>query len=141
MNDRLQRFLELEQLSPSRFADILGVQRSGMSHILSGRNKPSFDFIRKMILKFPTLNAEWLITGKGKVYKEQLSQPSLDSPVDMAERNLFSEVAGAEEEKPALELPENRINEKMGPDICKNGHLTKVIMIYSNHTFEEFTEK
>jgi transcriptional regulator with XRE-family HTH domain len=71
MNTRLQQFLSLENLTPARLADILGVQRSGMSHILSGRNKPGYDFILKMCLKFPDLNANWFITGKGKPYLER----------------------------------------------------------------------
>lgn len=70
MNSRLQQFLELENLTPARLADMLGVQRSGLSHILSGRNKPGYDFINKLLLKFPAINAEWLLTGKGKPYKE-----------------------------------------------------------------------
>ena len=70
MNTRLQQFLDLENLSPARLADIIGVQRSGLSHILSGRNKPSFDFIRRILVKFPRINADWLITGKGKPYKD-----------------------------------------------------------------------
>lgn len=70
MNSRLQQFLELENLTPARLADMLGVQRSGVSHILSGRNKPGYDFINKLLLKFPAINAEWLLTGKGKPYKE-----------------------------------------------------------------------
>ena len=70
MKERLQQFLNSEQLTSSKLSDILGIQRSGMSHILSGRNKPSFDFIQKLLLKFPSLNAEWLITGKGNMYKE-----------------------------------------------------------------------
>jgi Helix-turn-helix. len=47
MNNRLQQFLSLENLTPSALADKLGVQRSGLSHILSGRNKPGYDFIKK----------------------------------------------------------------------------------------------
>lgn len=73
MNKRIQQFLELEDLTPAKLAEILGIQRSGLSHILAGRNKPSFDFIERMLTKFPTLSAEWLITGKGKPYKEQNS--------------------------------------------------------------------
>ena len=46
MNRRLQQFLELEQLKPAQFADIMGIQRSNVSHILSGRNKPGFDSTR-----------------------------------------------------------------------------------------------
>ncbi len=70
MNSRLQQFLELENLTPARLADMLGVQRSGLSHILSGRNKPGYDFIYKLLTRFPAVNAEWLLTGKGKPYKE-----------------------------------------------------------------------
>ncbi len=81
MNTRLQQFLSLENLTPARLADILGVQRSGMSHILSGRNKPGYDFILKMCLKFPDLNANWFITGKGKPYLERNSSPIPSSVV------------------------------------------------------------
>ena len=68
MNNRLQQFLTLENLTPARLADMLGIQRSGLSHILSGRNKPGHDFMLKLCLKFPHLNANWFITGKGKPY-------------------------------------------------------------------------
>ncbi len=69
MKDRILHFLALENLSPTRFADLIGVQRSGVSHILAGRNKPSFDFIEKMLHTFPNLSAEWLVMGTGEVYK------------------------------------------------------------------------
>ena len=49
MNQRLKQFLDMEGLSPARFAEELGIQRSGMSHLLAGRNKPSFEFIQKMM--------------------------------------------------------------------------------------------
>lgn len=75
MNTRLQQFLSLENLSPARLADILGVQRSGMSHLLSGRNKPGYDFILKLCTKFPDLNANWFITGKGKPYLDKNTSP------------------------------------------------------------------
>lgn len=70
MNNRLQQFLELENLTPAKLADTIGVQRSGLSHILSGRNKPSYDFITRLLAKFPRINSDWLLTGKGKPYKD-----------------------------------------------------------------------
>lgn len=76
MNNRLQQFLELENITPARLADILGVQRSGLSHILSGRNKPGFEFITKLLTKFPRINSEWLILGKGKPYKDMNGETS-----------------------------------------------------------------
>lgn len=69
MNTRLQQFLELEGLSAARFADLMGIQRSGISHLLSGRNKPGYDFIQKFLTRFPQVNADWFILGKGKPYK------------------------------------------------------------------------
>jgi hypothetical protein len=76
MDKRLQQFLELEDLTPSKLADILQIQRSGISHLLSGRNKPSFDFIQGILKNFPQINPEWLILGKGKPYKSQNTFPS-----------------------------------------------------------------
>ena len=77
MNQRLQQFLDLENITPAKLSYILNVQRSSISHILNGRNKPSYDFIRRILSKFPALNAEWLLTGKGKPYKE--SAPPISS--------------------------------------------------------------
>ncbi|NLX41227.1 MAG: helix-turn-helix transcriptional regulator [Bacteroidales bacterium] len=80
MDKRLQQFLELEDLTPSKLADILQIQRSGISHLLSGRNKPSFDFIEGILKNFPQINPDWLILGKGKPYRSQTSTPS-PSPI------------------------------------------------------------
>ncbi len=88
MNRRLQQFLELENLSPARLADILEVQRSGMSHLLSGRNKPGYDFILKLLTKFPQLSADWFITGKGKPYKQMNDYSSPATPSKTPSQNL-----------------------------------------------------
>lgn len=73
MNRRLQQFLEVEKLSPARLADSLGIQRSGISHLLSGRNKPSYEFINNFLSRYPQIDAAWLITGKGKMYKDEFT--------------------------------------------------------------------
>jgi transcriptional regulator with XRE-family HTH domain len=70
MKERLLQLLELEQLTPSRFADLIGVQRSSVSHVLSGRNKPSFDFLEKTLQAFPGMKADWLMLGKGSMYEQ-----------------------------------------------------------------------
>lgn len=81
MNDRLDKFLLAEQLTPAKFADIIGVQRSSISHIISGRNKPSFDFIAKVLQRFPRVNPDWLILGKGEMYKQMVQSSLFDVPV------------------------------------------------------------
>ncbi|MBO6170313.1 MAG: helix-turn-helix transcriptional regulator [Bacteroidales bacterium] len=68
MNSRLLRFLSAENISQSQFADTIGVARASISHILSGRNRPGFDFFEKVAACYPNLSLEWLITGKGKMY-------------------------------------------------------------------------
>ncbi|HNW99496.1 MAG TPA: helix-turn-helix transcriptional regulator [Bacteroidales bacterium] len=71
MNERIQLILKTKNISASKFADEIGVQRSSISHIISGRNNPSLDFIQKIIKRFPDINYDWLIFGKGSIYKEQ----------------------------------------------------------------------
>lgn len=63
--NRLEYILENFDYTASAFADKIGVQRSSLSHLLSGRNKPSLDFILKVNTTFPQLNLDWLIKGEG----------------------------------------------------------------------------
>ena len=86
MNNRLQQFLELENITPARLADTLGVQRSGLSHILSGRNKPGYEFLTKLLTKFPHINSDWLLLGKGKPYKNFTDGEDGSSPL-LSNRN------------------------------------------------------
>lgn len=61
INDKIKQILLDKNLTPSYFADEIGVQRSSISHILSGRNRPSFDIIQKIIRRFPELGYEWIM--------------------------------------------------------------------------------
>lgn len=77
-NDRITKVIEYSKLSPAEFAEEIGVQRSSISHIVSGRNKPSLDFITKIKNKFPDLEWNWLITGEGEMLvseKEETPEP------------------------------------------------------------------
>ncbi len=64
--DRLKYLMKLNNLSSSAFADEIGVQRSSISHVLSGRNKPSLEFVLKVLSRYPKVSADWLISGKTK---------------------------------------------------------------------------
>ena len=70
MNTRLKQFLSAENITQAQFADNINVVRASVSHVLSGRNNPSYEFIRSVMLKYPLLNIEWLMFGKGKMYKD-----------------------------------------------------------------------
>ena len=74
MHSRLKYWMEMEALKSSSLADIIGVNRATISHILSGRNKPSIDFLQKLLSAYPNINANWLITGIGYMQENQKQQ-------------------------------------------------------------------
>lgn len=66
INDRIRLIMKANDLSASAFAEVLNVNKSSVSHVLSGRNKPGLDFLEKIINQFPNVNASWLITGEAR---------------------------------------------------------------------------
>ncbi len=69
--------MEYKGISPSEFADSIGVQRSNVTHVLKNRNKPSFQFIEKMLQIYPELNAKWLLLGKGNMIENSIKEKTL----------------------------------------------------------------
>ena len=97
MHERLKNWMESEGLKPSVLADTIGVNRATISHILSGRNKPSIDFLQKLLSAYPNLNANWLIIGIGymntkKEAKEVKSSKKIGKVVVFYDDNSFDEV-------------------------------------------------
>jgi transcriptional regulator with XRE-family HTH domain len=77
INDKIKQILIDKNLTPSYFADEIGVQRSSISHILSGRNRPSFDIIQKIIRRFPDLGYDWIMEDESDIPNQnQFSAPS-----------------------------------------------------------------
>ena len=77
INDKIKQILIEKNLTPSYFADEIGVQRSSISHILSGRNRPSFDIIQKIIRRFPELGYEWIMEEESQAGgNDRQMQPS-----------------------------------------------------------------
>ncbi|MBC9798349.1 helix-turn-helix transcriptional regulator [Sinomicrobium weinanense] len=121
---RLQEVLDYYGLSASSFADRIGVQRSSISHILSGRNKPSLDFVLKILQTFPEVELYWLLNGKGvfpsekqKTPKETKAGPSPD---------LFSGPGKT------LSVPENTSFQQ------GNAELERIVFFYKDGTFKEY---
>ena len=77
MNRRLLLFLQAQNITQSQFADTLSVARGSVSHILSGRNKPGYEFLESLALHYPTLNMDWLFTGKGSMYKDAVAPENM----------------------------------------------------------------
>ena len=70
MQDKIKELMEREGLSTSRFAELLGVQPSGVSHIVSGRNKPSFELLQRILRRFPKINPDWLLLDSVQMYRD-----------------------------------------------------------------------
>ncbi|MBR5019453.1 MAG: helix-turn-helix transcriptional regulator [Bacteroidales bacterium] len=149
MNDRLKQFLSMENLSPARFAEVMGIQRSGISHLLAGRNKPSFEFIQKMMTAYPDINYEWLILGKGRPYKSD-RQPAIPSnPTDLFTESSEAITDSTDEitpenqqlidENPASEPFENRIfANSTTPALPKlSKKIARIIVFFNDGTYEE----
>ncbi len=90
LNERISEIINYSQLSASEFADEIEVQRSNISHITSGRNKPSLDFLMKINERFPELEWDWLILGKGEMLKKDEQEPIVEKPPTTSIPDLFS---------------------------------------------------
>lgn len=110
--NRLKKILNYHQLTASLFADRIGVQRSSISHILSGRNKPSLDFILKVTNTFTDVDIYWLLNGKGEFPKEQGPTNKVFSP----------------NESSIIETSNSKSSKKMN----------RIVVFYEDGTFEEY---
>jgi len=69
MKDRIILLIKAKNLTAAQFADEVGVQKSSISHIISGRNNASLDFIQKILVRYPEVNMDWIMLGKGPIFK------------------------------------------------------------------------
>lgn len=151
MKDRLQQFLDLKNISAARLADMMGIQRSALSHILGGRNKPSFDFISKFITLFPYVNAEWFITGKGEAFKNMSSTGAAPAATPAPVQTAAPAPATATAVAPApaaaaavqIEPQENdddfpiAVKEEMEEDRPRERRISRIIILFSDGTYQE----
>ncbi len=149
IKERIKRIIITKGLTSSKFADIIGVQRSGISHILSGRNKPGLDLLNKILVNFPDISGDWLITGEGELYK---NRPSKELPVtkqlfpDESEEKSTTKVeeldVNREEDAPVYQTKkrqEERVAvspESLPKDSTKS--IEKIVVFYSDRTFREY---
>ena len=167
MIKRIELVIQSQNLTPSQFADRIGIQRSGLSHILSGRNNPSLDFVQKVLSAFPELNPAWFLQGKGRMYVNLTETESLPfrqefPPVPMegtfespwekensetmfpprAEAGVAPETASPET---AQESPETLTPHEIETEIFQNKEnkpkLRRILLFYEDGTFEEYAKR
>ena len=168
LNSRVQKIINYSELSSSEFADEIGVQRSNISHVLSGRNKPSLDFLMKIKDRFPEIQWEWLIEGKGAMISSENKATSTPSSYSLEESKinddepiitgLFSIPSQEMDENTKQEEVKSEISEPIQyniventPEISENKNISeteapaekgnnikKIVFFYENGKFEVF---
>lgn len=147
MLTRIKQIMELENLSSSQFADEIGVQRSAMSHVLSGRNNPSLDFVMKIKACFNEISLDWLLLGKGNmlissnektnsILKEKEINDTLADDVDRL-KTLFDD-AGIDNSN-SSDLQNDTIELPHASKLNSGGNAVKVILLYEDGSFKEYT--
>lgn len=145
LNERIQLIMHFKKLNATQFAEEVGVQRSSISHLITGRNKPSLDFIQKLTEAFPEIDLHWLIHGKGQMQlgKESSSRTETDTLVTKNNRNTNVTPPGSTTKNEGSE----EINEpKKGKQLegsesglaSQKAKLIKVVLFYENGSFEEY---
>ena len=144
MKAKLDFILKNKGINATTLARMLEIQPSGLSHILSGRNKPSFDLVVKILKVFPDLNPDWLLLDSDKIFRQEAqsatspavvlrddlpSSPLL--PFDAPQNNEISKSENVEKtELPPIFTSPRNLGKKV----------ERVIILYSDRSFESYTE-
>ena len=148
MKDRIKQIIEREKLSSKEFANLCDIQVSNVSHLLSGRSKPSLDTIQKIMAAFPTLNTDWLMTGKEPMYKhEKLSQPGLFDLLPTEESNI--QISEPQNPVNTVQRPsyntENQVvtTNTIVKEVVKEippKKIQRIVVYYTDNTYDEFSK-
>ena len=138
--NRLKDIIQYYGLTSSTFAEKINVPKSSISHLMSGRNKASLDFVLKVIDKFPDVDLYWLLYGEGVFPKSKnevsnnLPQTKISSSINKAidSPSLFSEFKNNDTLKD--DTQQKKINTKTSKK------LIKVILFYNDGSFDEFNK-
>lgn len=141
MIERIRQTIEYSQLSASAFADTIGISRSGLTHLLTGRNQPSLDVARKILAKYPEISTEWLIMGMGEMLRPEdanavtdnpgaVSEPSNEHPAENlkigAQHDLFGEFDNTDDSEPDVNDVLSEEEPEEGMEFVENEQDTSV---------------
>ena len=151
MKDRIIKIMEDYQLSSSQFADKIGVPRSGLSHVLKGRNKPSLDYVLKILESFPMIDSNWLLTGVEANFRPDDGNRDNRAANELEITNKANEtrVKDSEIDKSVSNIDVNtaQSKEEVAPyyasksadkQLIDGVKLDKIVMFYSDGSFKEY---
>lgn len=145
IKDRLSHILRAKNLTATQFAEMMQIQPSNVSHLLSGRNKPSLDFLIKLKEIFPEYNYEWIILGKKPITTNDSSLFNKENVINTVEINQFDDnvdVKNDEEVTPVQKIEMNDSHFDSSIDRLTiespSNRLKQIIYVYEDHTFEVY---
>lgn len=145
MREKLEFLLKNKGLTATSLARMLEIQPSGLSHILSGRNKPSFDLVVKILKVFPDINPDWLLLDGEQIFRDDVaaSAPAALSFDDGLPASPVLPFDG-ESSAPSAATPNSEKGELppifTAPRTSGSKRVERVIILYSDRSFESFTE-
>jgi len=135
MKHRIEYLIGELKMTNAKFAEEIDVPKSIISHILTGRNKPSLEFITKILKRFNNINSDWLLFGKGNIYKSL--NDSNDNTNKLQDTTLFDSPFDTKKQ----EIPEiKEEKQKTENKIVITKQIKKIIVYYTDNTFEEFNK-
>jgi transcriptional regulator with XRE-family HTH domain len=141
MKERLLEFLRAENKSSAQFAEEIGVQPSGISHILSGRNNPSLDFVLKMLEKYSFISTDWLLFGKGSMYKDPRMQTLFDveNTIDKNADAKIPQEQQIKSDNTMNKTVKDRSVDEISPYFNEKGSsISRIVWFYDDKSFEEY---
>ena len=129
MIERIKFVMEYYKLSPSELADSIQVPRSSISHLLTGRNKPSLDFVLKLIKTYPDINLYWLLNGKGTF-------PKKNEPVEIEPSTPLAPEVLENIEQKTISTTSDKHPNKSAPK-----SISRIVFFFDDGSFEAYGSK
>lgn len=143
MKDRLRLLLDREGISSARLAALIDVQPSAVSHILSGRNKPGFDFIAKLLMQYPLLNPRWLLLGEGEPYGDNnnITPEVVEHLESFDMTDIFTEENNTVDNEKAVDEDTPQARPEIRPFAAISKKTERIVIFYSDKTFSEYLDE
>ena len=144
MRDKIDLLLKTKRLSATSFARMLEIQPSSISHILSGRNKPSYDLVVKILRAFPELNPDWLLLDSSEMFRDKSEHSSDSTLFPTAESDLQTGAIGSMEEN--MKISESKTEEKNELvnifSRTQNGQkdVDRILILYRDGSFDSYSK-
>ncbi len=147
MDEKLRRLMKHEGINSTRLAEMLGIQASGISHIMSGRNNPSYDFLLKLLQRFPQINPDWLLLDKGPMYRDEIKnknsapkfeEPTTIEPIIETSAELTAKKLGPDNEDI---IPARSSNPPVSEHFAPSSAIDRIVVFYKDKTFSEYQPK